>query len=112
MTKFAAIQTVSTPDVARNLAAAGRLVAQAADAGAQWVSLPEYFCLMGLRDDAKLDIAEADADGPIQAFLSEAARRHAITLVGGTLPIRAKTAGRVRNACCVYGPDGKRLARY
>src|SRR6195952_3332472 len=78
MTKFAAIQTVSTPDVARNLAAAGRLVAQAADAGAQWVSLPEYFCLMGLRDDAKLDIAEADGDGPIQAFLSETARRHGI----------------------------------
>ena len=70
MTKFAAIQTVSTPDVARNLAAAARLIAQAAQAGAQWVALPEYFCLMGLRDDAKLDIAEADGDGPIQRFLS------------------------------------------
>ena len=112
MTKFAAIQTVSTPDVDRNLAAAARLVEQAARAGAQWVALPEYFCLMGLRDDAKLGIAEPDGDGPIQRFLSDTARQHCITLVGGTLPIAAKTPGRVRNACCVYGPDGRRLARY
>ena len=112
MTQFAAIQTVSTPDVDRNLAAADRLVAAAVRAGAQWVALPEYFCLMGLRDDAKLAIAEADGDGPIQRFLSDAARRHAVTLVGGTLPIHASAPGRVRNACCVYGPDGARLARY
>ena len=112
MTQFAAIQTVSTPDVTRNLAAADRLVAEAAAAGATWVALPEYFCLMGLRDDAKLEIAEADGDGPIQRFLSDAARRHQITLVGGTLPIRAQAPGRVRNACCVYGPGGERIARY
>ena len=112
MTKFAAIQTVSTPDVARNLAAAGRLIAEAAAAGAQWVALPEYFCLMGLRDDAKLEIAEADGDGPIQRFLSDTARSHRITLVGGTLPIKAAALGRVRNACCVYGPTGERIARY
>jgi len=112
MTRFAAIQTVSTPDVDRNLAAADRLVAEAAQAGAQWVALPEYFCLMGLRDDAKLAIAEPDGVGPIQRFLSDAARRHAVTLIGGTLPIQAAAPGRVRNACCVYGPDGARLARY
>jgi len=112
MTRFAAIQTVSTPDLDRNLDAAGRLVAAAAEAGATWVSLPEYFCLMGLRDDAKLAIAEPDGDGPIQRFLSDAARSHRITLVGGTLPIRAQAPGRVRNACCVYGPAGERLARY
>jgi len=112
MTKFAAIQTVSTPDVARNLDAAARLVAQAAQAGAQWVALPEYFCLMGLRDDAKLAIAEPDGDGPIQRFLSDLAREHRIVLVGGTLPIAATTPGRVRNACCVYGPEGTRITRY
>jgi len=112
MTQFAAIQTVSTPDLDRNLESADRLIARAAGAGAAWVALPEYFCLMGLRDDAKLEIAEADGDGPIQRFLSDAARRHQITLVGGTLPIRAQAPGRVRNACCVYGPGGERIARY
>lgn len=110
--KIAAVQMVSTPDVARNLADAGRLVAQAADAGAKLVALPEYFCLMGQRDDDKLAIAEADGDGPIQAFLAETARRHGVWLVGGTLPIKAATKDRVRNACCVYGPEGNRVARY
>jgi predicted amidohydrolase len=112
MTRFAAIQTVSTPDVDRNLEAAARLVTQAVEAGATWAALPEYFCLMGRRDDAKLEIAEADGDGPLQQFLSETARRHRIHLVGGTVPIRATAPGRVRNACCVYGPSGERMARY
>ncbi|HEX5682666.1 MAG TPA: carbon-nitrogen hydrolase family protein [Ideonella sp.] len=110
--KIAAIQMVATPDVDRNITAARRLVAQAADAGARLIALPEYFCLMGQRDDDKLTIAEADGDGPLQAFLADTARRHGIWLIGGTLPIRAATADRVRNACCVYGPDGARVARY
>ena len=108
----AALQMVSTPDVARNLASAGRLIAQAAAQGATLVALPEYFCLLGRRDRDKLEVAEADGDGPIQHFLAEAARRHAITIIGGTLPIRTPDPERVRNSSCVYGPDGQRLARY
>ena len=47
--KVAALQMVSTPDVRRNLAAAGALIAQAADQGARLVALPEYFCLLDRR---------------------------------------------------------------
>lgn len=110
--KIAALQMVATPDVARNLAAATRLVAQAADAGARLLALPEYFCLMGQRDDDKLAIAEADGHGPIQDALAALAQRHGVWLVGGTLPIHGDAPGRVRNACCVWGPDGARVARY
>jgi predicted amidohydrolase len=110
--KVAAIQMVSTPDVDRNLRAATRLIDEAATAGARLVALPEYFCLMGQRDDDKLAIAEDDGHGPIQDFLARMARTHDLWLVGGTLPIRAVTPGRVRNACCVYGPHGQRVARY
>jgi nitrilase len=112
MITAAALQLVSTPDVARNLDSAARLVGEAARAGARLLALPEYFCLMGQRDDDKLAIAEADGSGPIQDRLSALAREHGVWLVGGTLPIRADTAGRVRNACCVYGPVGDRVARY
>ena len=108
----AALQMVSTPDVERNLEAAGKLIAQAAEQGAKLVALPEYFCLLGRRDRDKLEIAEADGDGPIQQFLAEAARDHAVTVIGGTLPIRTPDPERVRNSSCVYGPDGQRLARY
>ena len=110
--KVAALQMVSTPEVERNLEAAEALMAQAAAAGARLLALPEYFCLMGRRDDDKLRIAEDDGHGPIQDFLAAAARRHGVWLVGGTLPIRAQAAGRVRNACCVWNPQGQRVARY
>ena len=108
----AALQMVSTPDVARNLEAAAKLIAQAAEHGARLVALPEYFCLLGRRDRDKLEVAETDGDGPIQHFLATAARRHGITVIGGTLPIRTPDPERVRNSLCVYGPDGQRLARY
>jgi predicted amidohydrolase len=112
--KIAAVQMVSTPDRDRNLEAAGRLIAQAAAGGARLVALPEYFCLIGRRDADKLEIAEADdGQGPIQRFLGEAARRHGLWLVGGTMPIAVPgRADRVRNTCLVYGPDGARVARY
>jgi predicted amidohydrolase len=110
--KIAALQTVATPDVERNLEAAARLIGDAADQGVQLAALPEYFCLMGLRDTDKLDIAETPGDGPIQRFLASQARQHRLWLIGGTLPLRAATPDRVRNACCVYGPDGSLAARY
>jgi deaminated glutathione amidase len=110
--KIAALQTVSTPDVDRNLEVAARLIAQAAQQGAQLVSLPEYFCLMGHRDTDKLVHAEAPGKGPIQSFLSQQAQHHGLWLIGGTLPLRSATLERARNACCVYGPDGALAARY
>jgi predicted amidohydrolase len=111
--KIAALQTVSTPDLERNLDAAARLIAQAAREGAQLAALPEYFCLMGRRDSDKLGVAEAPGEGPIQAFLAAQARQHGLWLIGGTLPMRSPgLADRARNACCVYGPDGTLAARY
>ena len=110
--KIAALQMVSTPDVDRNLEAAGQGIAEAAAAGAQLVALPEYFCLLGRNDRDKLAVAESDGDGPIQAFLADAARRHGLWIVGGTLPMRTDLPDQVRNSCCVYAPDGTRAARY
>lgn len=110
--KIAALQTVATPDVDRNLETAARLIAEAARAGAQLAALPEYFCLMGRRDEDKLAAAEAPGDGPVQHFLAAQAKQHGLWLIGGTLPLRGTTPGRARNACCVYAPDGTLAARY
>ncbi len=111
-TKIAAVQMVSAPDWPRNREAAARLVAQAAQAGATLVALPEYFCLLGRRDTDKLALAEAPGDGPIQNFLSDLAREHGVWLVGGTLPVKMAQEGRVLNRCCVYAPDGREAAHY
>ena len=110
--QIAAIQMVSTPDVGRNLDAAERLIAEAAEAGAGLVGLPEYFCFMGRSDRDKLAVAEAPGEGPIQHRLAEAARRHAIWIIGGTLPIKSADPERVLNASCVWAPDGRLAARY
>ena len=110
--KIAALQMVSSPDVDRNLEIAARLIAQAADAGAALVSLPEYFCLMGRRDDDELRVAEAAGDGPIQRMLADAARRHGLWVIGGTLPLRGSDAAHAINSCPVFAPDGSLAARY
>lgn len=110
--KIAAVQMVSTPDVERNLAAAARLLAEAARAGARLAALPEYFCFMGQRDADKIALAETPGDGPIQAFLAAQAREHGLWLIGGTLPISAGSSRRVRNRCCVFGPDGQAVGHY
>ncbi|HEY6240763.1 MAG TPA: nitrilase-related carbon-nitrogen hydrolase, partial [Burkholderiales bacterium] len=75
--KAAVVQMVSTPKVEENLAAAGELVAQAANQGAKLIARPEYFCIFGMRDGDKVAAREKDGVGPIQEFLSETARRHA-----------------------------------
>ncbi|EHR73406.1 putative amidohydrolase [Burkholderiales bacterium JOSHI_001] len=111
-TLIAALQMVSTPSVDRNLAAAERLVAEAARGGAQLVALPEYFCLLGQTDRDKLGVAESLGAGPIQQALSDMARVHQVWVVGGTLPLRTESPDRVRNSCCVYAPDGTRAAHY
>jgi nitrilase len=114
MTPFraAAVQMVSEPSVAANLAAAGALVAEAADAGAGLVVLPEWFCLMGRTERDKLAIRERDGDGPIQAFLAGAAERHRIWLIAGTVPLEAADPEKVRNSSVVYDERGRRVARY
>ena len=110
--RVAAVQMISTPSVQENLDRAGELVAQAAAGGARLVSLPEYFCFMGRSDRDKLAVAEVAGEGPIQAFLADAARRHGIWLAGGTLPLRCPDPERVFNTQLIYGPDGGLCARY
>ena len=110
--KIAALQMVSTPSVERNLASARSLIERAAGEGAELAVLPEYFCFLGNSDRDKLGIAEAPGDGPIQIALAEAAARHRVWLVGGTLPLASGEEGRVMNASLVFSPDGVQVARY
>ncbi len=110
--RAAAIQMVSTPVVAENLARAGALVARAAGEGAALVVLPEYFCILGLREGDKIAAREDDGRGPVQEFLAETAARHGVWLVGGSVPLACADPGRVRNSCLVYDACGKRVARY
>ncbi|MGH8474548.1 MAG: carbon-nitrogen hydrolase family protein [Methylococcales bacterium] len=112
MKKCAAIQMASSPHVDANLIEAERLIAEASQAGAELLVLPENFALMGMTAFDKLEQCESDGEGVIQQFLAEMARRHAVWIVGGTIPIEASAAGKVRATCLVYDAAGKRVARY
>jgi predicted amidohydrolase len=110
--RVAAVQMVSTPRVADNLRCAGELIGEAAAQGAKLVALPEYFPIFGKSDKDKFAVCEAEGCGPIQDFLADAARRHGVWLVGGSLPLTADQPGKVLNTCLVYDPTGARVARY
>ena len=110
--KLAAVQMISGPDVAPNLVTAGRLIAEAAAAGAQLVALPEYFPLIGATDADRLAAREVDGAGPIQDFLADTAKKHGLWLIGGSIPLMADDPAKLRNSCLVFDPQGKRVARY
>ena len=114
--KIAAIQTVSSHIVADNIAAAGELIALAAGEGAQLIALPEYFCIMGLKETDKVDAREPFAQnsprGPLQTFLAETAARHKVWLVGGTIPIDCGSGEKILNTSLVFDDSGACVARY
>jgi deaminated glutathione amidase len=112
VTRVAAVQLASGPNVKGNLHEAGRLIEMAVAKGAKLVALPEYFAIMGLREDDKVKVREKAGSGPIQEFLSATARRHGIWIVGGSAPLECAIPGKVRNSCLVYDDQGKLAARY
>jgi len=112
MTRVAAVQMVSTPEVEHNLATARRLVGEAAALGATLVTLPEYWPIMGMSDTDKVRHAEAEGAGPIQDCMAALASEHRIWLIGGTLPLKSTESGKVLNTTLVYDPQGASIGRY
>ena len=112
MGKVAAIQMTSSHIVADNLAAAGDLLHEAKQAGADIACLPENFSFIGLRDADKLEVAEPDGAGAVQSFLSDTARQLKMWILGGTIVIRGDTAQRVANSSLLIDAAGRRVARY
>lgn len=109
---MASIQMVSTPSLNENLEVAEGLIKAAADCGAQIAVLPEYFCLMGLKDTDKVNAREAAGSGPIQERLAAIAQENNIFLVAGTIPLEAKESNKVLNTSLVFDPTGMQIARY
>jgi len=110
--KVAAIQMVSGTRIEDNLEVARQLLGQAAAQGAELAVLPEYFCIMGRKDTDKLQFQERPGQGPIQDFLSRAARELGLWVVGGTLPMATDDPARARNCSLAYAPSGENATRY
>lgn len=112
MKSVAAIQMASGPNVSANLLEAGRLIRQAAEAGAGMVVLPEMFGIMGYRDQDALAVAEVSGSGQMQAFSSRIARECGVWLVAGTIPLCSDNPHKYTAASLLYNDRGEQLARY
>lgn len=119
--KAAVIQMVSSANVEANLESAGRLIAEAADAGATLVLLPENFAVLDGGPLTQFAEKQGESDALLQGFLSRQAKECGVFLVAGTIPLLTRptigpdeiiTDGRVRPACLVYDPSGEVIARY
>ena len=110
--KIAAIQMVSSASLQQNLVTAERLIKAAAADGAQLAVLPEYFCMMGLKDTDKVHAKEKLGSGPIQEKLAAITKDSGIYLIAGTIPLEAKDPNKVLNTTLIFGPDGQRVGRY
>ena len=111
----AVVQMVSGREPAQNLAAAARLIGEAATAGARLVVLPENFAVFSAADVQALAEEIGDPAAPFQAFLAQQSRRHGLWLVGGSIPVRSgrdDADPRVYSSCLVFAPDGTLAARY
>ena len=112
MSKIAAIQMASGPQVSANLTEAARLIGKAAAAGAKMIVLPENFAIMPMKETERLAAVEAEGKGPIQDFLAVQSRMYDVWLVGGTIPLQARQKDCVRAACLLYNERGEQVARY
>jgi N-carbamoylputrescine amidase len=99
-------------DPARNLRTALDKIASAGKKGAKLVCLPElfrslYFCQ---KQDYKCFQLAEPIPGPTTQALSNAAKKHKITLVSSLFEKRA--GGLYHNTAVVFGPNGKILGTY
>lgn len=110
--RVAAIQMNSGADVTANLELADSLLASAAADACKLAVLPENFPLMPAKGRDKTEHAEQTGKGPIQAFLAEAARRHDLWIVAGSMPLASPDPGRVYGGCPVIDDKGQMRALY
>src|SRR2546421_3287348 len=109
--RAAAIQLNSRNNPAENLATVEHFLEQAADMGAQFVSLPEFWTYLG--PYAGFDEAAQTIPGPVIELLQEKARRHKLIVHGGSIVERhPQLAGKFYNTSVLINRDGEIVARY
>lgn len=111
--KVGLCQLSVTADKERNIAHARRAIEEAAEKGAKLILLPEIWNSPYSHDSFPVYAEDIDAGGdasPSTAMLSEVARLLKITIVGGSIPERS--GDRLYNTCCVFGSDGKLIAKH
>jgi len=111
--RVAAVQLQSQDDVASNLLACERAIAEAANAGARFVVLPENFAYFG-SSQGKRRCAESLSGpaGPIRGTLVRCATQYNIALLAGGWPESSHDSNRPFNSATVITEEGAIVANY
>ena len=109
--RIALAQMTSTSDFEANLSEASALVEEAARGGARLTAFPEVFLYLG-GHKGKLENA-TEVDGPVVERFREAARRHSMMILLGSIHERIPGRGdKVYNTSVLIGGGGEILATY
>jgi deaminated glutathione amidase len=106
----AAVQLSSGVDVTRNVERAISLVNEAADRGATYVQLPEYFNYFG--PSKGFDGVAESIPGPTTKRMADVAAARKVTLHLGSLLEASPTTGKFYNTSVVINPTGQIVATY
>ena len=109
--RVACLQLNSQDDVDSNLATVARLLEEAAGQKVSLAVLPEMFAVMHPDRQRKFQFATHEAHQKVLPFLADQARRHRLTIIGGTL-LLANAEQLLRNCCPVLSPAGNLVASY
>ncbi|GAB4145457.1 MAG: carbon-nitrogen hydrolase family protein [Sphingomonadales bacterium] len=109
--KVALLQMTTGRDPAASLTPVLAAIDRAAEAGALLVATPETTLMMELDPKAALAKARAPEADPAIAAFAEAARRHRIWLLIGSLNVKL-AEDRLANRSMLFNPDGALAASY
>jgi predicted amidohydrolase len=109
--RVACVQLSSRADKAANIERAEELVARAAATGAEVVVLPEKWNAIGNAETLHAAAEPLEAGESVEAMAGWA-RRHGITLVGGSITERREGREKLSNTCVVFDAEGEIAAVY
>lgn len=113
MVKLSAIQLTSMPDVDANLAVIEQQLSNLAFSDNHLVVLPECCLFFGGRDAEQLALAKATyQDNTLIKPLAALAKKYAVNLVAGSIPLYQPAVDKFTNSSCVFLSSGEMIAQY
>ena len=109
--KVACIQLRSGVEIGPNIAAASRLIREAAADGAELIATPEMTSLLDRKPGAVFEKSTSEGADPALAAFRNLAAELKVWLLAGSLPIRAE-APKCANRSFLIDPNGEVTARY